>query len=202
VPEDEAHRDIKSRLLTILVHDPDPATLAKLGAHIEKDPEILDANALIRLDERGLPQAEKRLVAMVKEHPDWPSRVYPAARLAMKGNDVGRALLAATAKKSGMLKTMPDTFLAASAALTFLGDAAAWKHALALGRDAVKKAADAGQIPYASWLLLRLEYFHRAGAKKQPVALAFMSGPVEKWSREHADGLDTADAILARLAAL
>lgn len=199
VPEDEAHRDVKARLLTILVHDPDPETLRRLAAHLEKDPSILDLNALVRLDERGVMQAGEILAARVKEHLDWPSLVYPAARLAMKGIDVGRPLLESIAAKPGMLRTMPDTWFAACASLSFLGDGSAWKEARKLAGAAIREAVKKEQLPWAKWLLLRVEYFDRAGAKKEPVGLAFMSDPVQRWSDEHDDGLDDARAILARL---
>jgi len=202
LPEGEAARDVRSRLIEILGRAP--------GA--EEDPHLLDLvrsgsfeveeGVLLVLAERDCAPARALLERRVATMPPVTPLALPAAYLALRGDGRGEATLRSflTAPKS--LEAMPGIALACAAGLRRLGDPDPWPATVtALGRQA-QDALSRGDLDGARVVVAALTLVGPAVRDAAAVRLGDLDRRVERLARELRSELATAEAIAARLAEL
>ncbi len=199
-----AKPEVARRALRLLARNPAGAGLEAVLQAGRADATALSDDTWLRLAERGVGEAQARVEALAAAPEPGFEQVFPAAFLAFRGSDAGRAALRWLYGQPQLLERSPDRWLLAAVALDRLGEAGVWREAV----ESVVARADAwldatpSRLAEARWLALRATFYAglRQAGTPPPVASVLEDAQRhEERSTPRVEGVAGVRALLAEL---
>lgn len=198
-PEEREQRDVKRRILQILVRDPDLWAAASIQSLLDEDPEIFERDSLLDLAERGVDAAIQRLVRLLEQGPVDERLILPATFFGLRGDSRGRHVLEWAQDTLGPERRDAVLRMLATAGLYFVDGPSAFRNEILAVGSRLEGDLRSGRTSTASWITVRLAYFHEALSRGEPVRISFLGERLAEYQFRHEDEYRTPGQILEAL---
>lgn len=192
-------RDATRRFVVFALMAPPREGVPLVRSLWRASPESFAEEDVVELAERGLPEFEREVIAMVEQH-DGPLEKAPvlaAAYLSARGHAPSAALLEryVDEPRERVDSAIVERVALAGFSLDSAGDPRAWRRAVEAVAPGIERMIANGNWMGAGWSVLALRYLHEARARNEIVTPTRFRGEIGAFAAAHEEELVDAASL-------